>query len=405
MVEGVVVMAVHPLRTALCTLGVVIGLAAVVATLTIADGIERFARDQIATQTDVQAVAVSSKTVETRDGFPYPTRRHPIFGPRDAADLQDAMRAGAQVTMSATGSSVAESATGAPHVVSVTASLGNFLLFGGRTVLAGRYFTDVEATHAAPVVVLSHKLAVELSRDGNPLSIIDEQVRVHGIALTVIGVMPPFPGETNYQVFVPLRLAGKLLGAAKALLPQMFVRAPSLELVDATKDDVIGWAAGRYRDWEHQVSITTSLARLEQTRSAMLIMKLVLGALAAISLIVGGVGIMNVLLASVTERTYEIGIRKALGARERDILIQFLAESVAMSSVGSAVGLVLGLGAAIGMSWVVRFAVPGAVLETPVTGATLFISLGSAIGMGLTFGIFPAIRASRLSPIDAIRHE
>jgi len=217
--------------------------------------------------------------------------------------------------------------------------------------------------------------------------------------------MPPFIGETGFEVFIPLRAAGKILGAGDQLLPTLLVHVPSLEAVDETKDDVISWVAGRYRDWEAQVSVTTALARLAQTKTAMRIMKLVLGALAAISLVVGGVGIMNVLLASVTERTREIGVRKALGARQRDILIQFLSEAVAMSSLGSGIGTILGLLAASGVAVGVRVAVPGAELHAQVTLGTVLTSVMSSVVIGLTFGTFPALRAARLSPIDAIRHE
>jgi putative ABC transport system permease protein len=137
----------------------------------------------------------------------------------------------------------------------------------------------------------------------------------------------------------------------------------------------------------------------------MLIFKVVMAAFAGIALVVGGVGIMNVLLASVTERTQEIGIRKALGARKRDILYQFLAESVAVSSVGSGVGTAVGFAGAFGVAAVVRKLVPGTIIQAAVTPATLVTAIVSAVVIGLTFGLFPAMRAAGLSPIDAIHHE
>jgi len=131
----------------------------------------------------------------------------------------------------------------------------------------------------------------------------------------------------------------------------------------------------------------------------------VFGAFASIALVVGGVGIMNVLLASVTERTREIGVRKALGARRRDILYQFLAESVAIASVGTGLGTAVGFSTAFAVAAIVRWRVPGAALHAAVTPATLLTAIVSAATIGLTFGTFPALRAARLSPIDAIRHE
>jgi putative ABC transport system permease protein len=398
-------MAASPLRSILCTLGIVIGIAAVIATLALTEGIQKFTREQISALTDVQSISVSPKFQELRDGFAYPTRRHPRFSAFDASDLRRSVSPGAEITMSAGGTAVVTSATAAPHVAALTATLANFLRFGRRDVVAGRFFTEIEALHGTPVAVLSNRLAREMSPDGNAAAMLGREVRVRGTSLSVIGVMPAYTGEASYQVIVPIRLGGKLLGLRDRLEPTLIVRAPTLEALEATKQDVIAWAASRYRDWEHQVSITTQLGRFEQTMTAMRIMQLVLGSLAAISLLVGGVGIMNVLLAGVAERTREIGVRKALGARKRDILYQFLAEAVAMSSVGSGVGTLIGLAGAFGVAAGVRRLVPGAELHAAVTIGTILFAVSAAAIIGLTFGTFPALRAARLSPIDAIRHE
>jgi putative ABC transport system permease protein len=403
--EGFSAMVANPLRTTLCTLGVVMGIASVIATLALADGLDRYVREQIASATDVQAVAVNSRTQIFREGFSFPNRAYPVFSLKDADDLQSFLGSDGTVTMSVGGSGIVGTATAAPHAASITGTLANYLIFGTKDVFAGRYFTDVEVTHNAPVIVLSYKLAAELASNGNPASMIGRDVRVHGRAFTTVGIMPPYTGETTFAVYIPLRAIGMALGLQKQLTPSIAVRAPSLELVDATKARIIDWLAMRYRDWDAQVSVTTQLARLEQTRTAMLVAKVVLGAFAGIALIVGGVGIMNVLLASVTERTREIGVRKAMGARKRDILYQFLAESVAMASVGSGLGTVVGFASAFAVAGLVRWRVPGAAMYAAITPATIMTAIISAVVIGLTFGTFPALRASRLSPIDAIRHE
>ncbi|MGE5098349.1 MAG: ABC transporter permease [Deltaproteobacteria bacterium] len=403
--EGLAAMSVNRLRTALSTLGVVMGIASVIATLALADGLEQYTRSRIAAQTDVQSIAVSSKTQEIRDGFSFPNSKYPTFGVRDADDLRAFLGSHIDVTMSVTGEAIVTTPTAPAHAASVKATLANYLLFGMRDVLAGRYFSEVEVARNAPVVVLSYKLARELSPDGRAETMTGRDVRVHGRTMTIVGVMPAYTGETNYEIFIPLRAAATVMGVREGLTPLLFVRAPSVEEVDATEQRVIEWLAARYRDWDRQVSVATSLAQLEQVRSALVVLKLVMVAFACISLAVGGVGIMNVLLASVVERTREIGVRKALGARRRDILSQFLAESVAIASVGTGLGTVIGFTLAFSVAAVVRWRVPGAQLRAAVTSATILISIVSAAGVGLLFGTFPALRAAGLSPIDAIRHE
>jgi putative ABC transport system permease protein len=403
--QGLAAMTVNPLRTALSTLGVVMGIASVIATLALADGLERYVRTSLASQTDVQAITLNSKTQVVREGFSFPNRTYPIFGLRDADELQSFLGAGGDVTMTASGQAVVTTATAPAHVASVTGTLANFLLLGMKDVEAGRYFTEIEVAHNAPVIVLSHKLAAELSPDGKAATMLGRDVRVRGRAFAVIGVMPPFTGEVAFQVFLPLRATAAALGMRAQLTPTIFVRAPSVETVNVTRQNVVEWLATRYRDWEEQVLVTTQLARLEQAQTGLLTMKIVLGAFASIALIVGGVGIMNVLLASVAERTREIGVRKAMGARKRDILYQFLAESVAIASVGTGLGTVVGLAAAFATAWLVRHFVPGAMMQAAVTPATLLTAILSAASIGLIFGTFPALRAARLSPIDAIRHE
>jgi putative ABC transport system permease protein len=153
------------------------------------------------------------------------------------------------------------------------------------------------------------------------------------------------------------------------------------------------------------VDIATYRLRAEQTAKAILIFKLLMGAITGISLLVGGIGIMNVLLASVTERTREIGIRKAAGARQRDILMQFLAESVAITGLGGAIGVVLGLLMSFGVTTAIRALASAPFVRSSVSWSTVVAAAMASVAIGLAFGTYPARRAARLSPIDAIRHE
>jgi putative ABC transport system permease protein len=164
------------------------------------------------------------------------------------------------------------------------------------------------------------------------------------------------------------------------------------------------WASER-TEWRDAVRVApVRQQRLEQMERSILVFKLLMGAFSGISLVVGGIGIMNVLLASVAERTREIGIRKAVGARRRDVLVQFLTESVAIAGAGCALGIVLGLSTAYGVTSLIR-----ARTDMPIfAGAsvsTVAISAAAAFLVGLIFGLYPALRAARLSPVDAIHRE
>ena len=185
----------------------------------------------------------------------------------------------------------------------------------------------------------------------------------------------------------------------------MTVRATRLEDVDALRQHLEEWLGQRYGRWEKRVELSTMEKRLEQAVQGVRIFKYFMGAIAAISLLVGGIGIMNVMLASVTERTREIGVRKALGARPRDVLLQFLSEAVAISSVGSAIGVALGAIIAALAIVVIRQQTGADDLAPSLALSSVVVAAGSAVFIGLVFGTYPARRAARLSPIDAIRHE
>jgi putative ABC transport system permease protein len=209
------------------------------------------------------------------------------------------------------------------------------------------------------------------------------------------------------SVVVPFPVADSAMArAASPRARDLVVQVANVEGVSAAKAVVERWAAGRLGSgWSEQVSIaTSSMMRLDQARKAILVFKMVMGAFAGISLVVGGLGIMNVLLAAVTERTREIGIRKATGARQRDILIQFLSESVAITGAGSVLGVLVGLTGAFGITALIR-TWSDAPMYAALTWETVAVAAAVSIVVGLAFGTFPALRAARLSPIDAIRHE
>jgi putative ABC transport system permease protein len=271
----------------------------------------------------------------------------------------------------------------------------------------GRYFTESEVAHSAPVVVLGNRLARELADQRDPLWLIGRTVRLGGEQREVIGVLSPPTGgpEPDLVAFAPIRGSMSVLSPGSSpRVATLRLKASSIEAVDSLKSRAMDWLAERYGLQASKLRIETGSQRLENTKQGLLLSKLLLGFLAALMLAVGGIGIMNVLLAAVAERTREIGIRKAVGASARDIHAQFLVESVAVTGAGSAIGFVLGMILAAAGTAIFRM-IAHAPIYPQLRLVTALLAVFSAVLVGLIFGTYPARLASRLSPVDAIARE
>ncbi|MBP8137496.1 MAG: FtsX-like permease family protein, partial [Candidatus Eisenbacteria bacterium] len=293
---------------------------------------------------------------------------------------------------------------------SVTFGTASLPEFGQMEIGAGHFFSAAEAEHNLPVVVINYALARELLPSGDPLAMVGREIRVERRTRRVVGVLAATGFENredpSLAALAPLRSARAILAPqqGRRLAPTIRLLARSLESVDAVEEDATDWLARRWPDWPRRVTLSVGREQLQQVEQAFLLLKLFVGALVGISLLVGGIGIMNVLLAAVAERTREIGIRKSVGARRADIMAQFLTESVVIALAGAAAGLVLGLVIAAGVTALFRGWV-GAPVYPVLSWTSVLVATLSSSAVGLVFGTYPARRAANLSPVAAIAHE
>jgi putative ABC transport system permease protein len=387
------------MRSALTVLGIVIGVAAVIATLAIGQGARSAVQAQIR--------ALGANTLTVLPGTVTAGGARGGMGSITTLTVDDALAIKAEVpaiqAVAPTVRTLAQAVYGnANWNTQVQGTTADFATIRQWTLQDGLFINDSDVRGAAKVVVLGANVARELFGEADPVG---QTIRIKDIPFRVIGVLTykggqGFGGNQDDMVIVPLTTAQRrLMGVTH--VNSILCSAVNETVVERAVDQISDLLRQRHRirpGDNDDFFIFTQLEIASSAEQTSRVMTLLLASIAAVSLLVGGIGIMNIMLVSVTERTREIGIRRAIGAKRRDILMQFLVEAAVLSLAGGALGVALGILAATLVSSIARW--PTLVQPGAVVLAFAFASL-----VGLFFGFYPARRASRLDPIEALRYE
>ncbi|MBN1642750.1 MAG: ABC transporter permease [Anaerolineae bacterium] len=412
--SALLALALHKLRSGLTMLGIIIGISAVIVLVSVGQGVQTMVAEQMQSvgsnimfvmPGQLEQSNASMKSNFLRSANTSSLTLGDVAAVSDPANVP-ALQAVAPEFVG-TGSVTFQGKNMQTTISGVTPAHPDVLSF---YPVMGRFVQDSDLRTDSRVAVIGQTVLGELFTPGqNPIGQI---LKINRVPFRIVGVMEEKGGnafsDEDQVVFVPLTTAQSRLFGGRDVsgdytVSVIYARAADESLMDEASEQirlVLRQQHGLiYSTDEDDFSILTQEDVSAVLGSLTAVLTMFLGLISAVSLLVGGIGVMNIMLVSVTERTREIGIRKAVGARRRDILLQFLIEAVVLSLIGGLVGIALGVSGAVIAGYTVED------LRTHISATTVLLAAGVSIGVGLSFGIFPAMRAARLNPIEALRYE
>ena len=392
----------NKMRSGLTMLGIIIGVGAVIAMIAIGSGAKARIQEQIASMGSNLLIVLSGSA--TSGGFRWGSGSVPTLTVEDAKAIASELSAVKYAAPVLQG--VTQVVYGNQNWSTITfASTPEALLIRDWPVAKGREITPSDLEGAAKVCLLGQTVVENLFGDFDPVG---QVVRVKQFPFTVVGVLSG-KGQTTWGqdqddvVYVPLTTGQRLLFGQQfpGMVRSISVQATGPDTMNLAEEQITQLLRQRHRiraTQDNDFTVRNLTEAMSTAEESARVMSLLLGAIASISLLVGGIGIMNIMLVSVTERTREIGIRMAVGARGRDILYQFLIEALVLSLIGGLIGIVVGVGASKLVSQFFKW-------PTLISINALLLSFSFAGGVGIFFGFYPARKAAKLDPIEALRYE
>ena len=382
---------INKMRSILTTLGIIIGVFAIIMLVSLGSGLQKYISSQISGLGSNLLFVIPGREGGARSPGGIVANKLLIS---DAINLALKLRTQAHVSPLIQQTSIVKYANKVDKGVIIQGVSANYpLIITNIVIEKGAFFTEGQERSGARVALIGQTVANKLFPNQNPVG---ESITLGTGKYKIIGVIGKrgsiFGIDQDNGAVIPVTTAKKQFGVTN--INTIYLTAKTPQLVPFVKDQTVKILLHRLS--ADDFNLQTQESALSTITNITNVLSITLGGIASIALLVGGIGVANIMLVSVTERTREIGLRKALGAKRRDILIQFLLEAVMLSVVGGIIGIILGLGVSL---IVERFFV------SEVTPWSIVLAFGFSILVGVVFGVAPAIKASRLSPIEALRYE